>query len=350
MPTDYPHSQRIMSPWCTRPRASRKVLMIIDKFGWSYDAIAKGLIPCCAERDLAVDIISLADNVDYLDRHHSEYDLVFAMGWTLIMSKKRKHGYHQELTFLDRQRLITGIHSHRAWDEYESLPDACPAPPQALIEQLSTLRGVNVVSRRLFHLFRDAGLSNITLTENGVDTDLFAPMRPVSTDRLRPLVVGFSGSTHIEKHDQLKGYSQFIAPLRELPNVEVKVLGGKGEHQVKREEMPGLYNQIDVYICASTSEGFSQSVLEASACGRGVLSTRVGGCEDLITEGHNGFFIDRNLSAIKGLVARLEANRGLVRQLGENNRGRILERYAWTIQGPVWLDFIESNLPQAVGA
>jgi glycosyltransferase involved in cell wall biosynthesis len=112
--------------------------------------------------------------------------------------------------------------------------------------------------------------------------------------------------------------------------------------------MPDLYNHIDLYICASTSEGFSQSVLEASSCGRGVISTRVGGCEDLITEGHNGFFIERNLPAIKHLVTKLEADRVLVRQLGEHNRQRIVERYAWTIQGPVWLEFIESNLKQCI--
>ncbi|NOS80045.1 MAG: glycosyltransferase family 4 protein [Nitrospira sp.] len=328
----------------------RKVLIIIDKFGWSYDAIVKGLTKGHTDGALSFDIVSLADNLDYIERHHTQYDLVFAVGWTLVMSKKRKHRYRQELTFLDRRKLITGIHSHRSWDEYASLPEACPPPPLELIEELSTLRHINVISRRLFDIFREAGLTNITLTENGVDTDLFVPTHPITTDRHRPLIVGFCGSTHIDKHDHLKGYSQFIAPLRELPNVEIKVLGGKGEGQVKREEMPQLYNQIDLYICASTSEGFSQSVLEASACGRGVISTRVGGCEDLITEGHNGFFIGRDLPGIKRLVTQLEADRLLVQQLGGNNRKRVLERYAWAIQGPVWLEFIQSNLPEPVGA
>jgi glycosyltransferase involved in cell wall biosynthesis len=176
-----------------------------------------------------------------------------------------------------------------------------------LIEQLSRLRSVNAISCRLFDLFRKAGLTNVVLTENGVDADLFSPARPISVDRQRPLVVGFCGSTNIDKHDYLKGYSEFIAPLQDLPNVEVKVLGGKGDQRVSRVEMPNLYSQIDLYICASTSEGFSQSVLEASSCGRGVISTRVGGCEDLITEGHNGFFIDRDLSPSHQVRSRSDA-------------------------------------------
>ncbi len=142
----------------------------------------------------------------------------------------------------------------------------------------------------------------------------------------------------------LKGFSEFILPLNQLPNVEVKVLGGKGKGQVKREDMPSLYNQIDLYLCASTSEGFSQSVLEASACGRGVISTRVGGCEDLIEENINGFFIRRDIEEIKKLVTRLEGNRVLVKTLGENNRRIVLEKYSWRIQVKNWLEFIETNL------
>ena len=289
-------------------------------------------------------------DLEYIERNHAAYDLVFAMGWTFIIAKKKQLRYRRELTFLDRKKVIAGIHSHRSWDGYASLPDACPSPPEELVEQLSTLKGINVISRRLFHLFRAAGLSNITLTENGVDTDLFTPTRPITVDRSHPLVIGFCGSTNIDKHDYLKGYSQFIAPLRELPNVEVKVLGGKGKDLVKRQDMPQLFNQIDLYICASASEGFSQSVLEASACGRGVISTRVGGCEDLILEGYNGFFIERDLPAIKSLVTRLEENRPLVQQLGQHNRKQVLERYAWAIQGLAWLKFIKSNLQGSVNA
>ena len=326
------------------------VLIIVDKLGWSYDAIARGLVASNHRDDLSLTIVPLEGEIEYIERNHERYDLVFAMGWTLIMSKKSKHRYRHELTFLDRNKLVAGIHSHRAWDGYTSLPDACPPPPHELIEQLAQLKGVNVISRRLFDLFRNAGLTNVVLTENGVDTDLFTPTCSIPTDRHRPLVVGFCGSTNIDKHDYLKGYSEFIAPLQELPNVEVRVLGGKGACRVCREDMPDLYNQIDLYICASTSEGFSQSVLEVSACGRGVISTRVGGCEDLITEGYNGFFIERDLPAIKHLLTRLEADRLLVRQLGEHNRLRIMERYAWTIQGPVWMEFVESNLNQCINS
>jgi glycosyltransferase involved in cell wall biosynthesis len=322
-----------------------KCLIIIDKPGWSYDTIARGLVKYADNKHLAFDIVSAREDLEFIERNHTRYDLIFAMGWTLIISKKKKDNYQDKLTFLDRKKLITGIHSHRSWDNYLSLPDILYIPPQNLLDKLARLKGINVISRRLCSIFQRAGLRNITLTENGVDTELFKPTQPINTSRKRPLILGFSGSKDIAKHDYLKGFSAFILPLTHLPHVEVKVLGSRGANQVKREDMPALYNQIDLYICASTSEGFSQSVLEASACGRGILSTRVGGCEDLIEEHHNGFFIDRDLDVIKNLVLRLEADRSLVRRLGHNNRQRVLEKYAWKRQVKQWLQFIDSHLP-----
>lgn len=324
--------------------AAGRVLIITDKPGWSYDTIAKGLVRYNDNEALVLDVAAASDQLEFIEREHHRYDLAFPLGWTQVISKKKKHAFQDLLPFIDRGKLITGIHSHRSWDDYASLPDSSPPPPPALIERLATLRGINIISRRLYRIFAAAGLTNIVQTENGVDTDLFSPVRPVNVDPAMPLVVGFSGATEIAKHDFLKGFSEFIAPLGDIPNVRLMVLGGRGEHQVKREDMPALYNQIDLYVCASTSEGFSQSVLEAAACGRGVVSTRVGGCEDLIEEGHNGYFIPRDLAPIKAVIARLEADRQLVRRLGENNRQVVLDRYAWSVKVRDWLRFIEAHL------
>ncbi|CAG7857448.1 hypothetical protein MCAMS1_02269 [biofilm metagenome] len=325
------------------------VLIILDKYGWAYDTLARGLVDHAQNEKLSFDIVSAADDMAYIQENHHRYELVFVFGWTSVFSNKKNKNYAQLLPFLDNSKLITGIHSHRSWDNYLSQPDELPPPPLDLINKLGNIKKINVISRRLFRIFENAGLSNIVLTENGVDTELFNPSVPVNTDRSKPLKIGFSGSKDIAKHDFLKGFSEYILPLNTLHNVEVCVLGGRGANQVKREDMPALYNQIDLYICASTSEGFSQSVLEASACGRGIISTRVGGCEDLIVESHNGFFINRDINSIKQLVARLEADRDLVKQLGENNRKIVEETYSWDIRVKDWLDFIKGSLPGQTG-
>jgi glycosyltransferase involved in cell wall biosynthesis len=324
---------------------AHKILLVVDQPGWAYDSMAKGIKRLINDRKYEIDILSIKNDLEELQSTYGKYDLIFAMSWTLVMAKKAKRNFMHELLFLDRGKLVAGIHSHRSWDNYQSRPDYCPGPPRMLVNELAKLKRISVISRRLFRTFRDAGLTNITLTESGVDTDLFVPTRPVNVDRQLPLVLGFSGSTEIDKHDDLKGYSQFIAPLNELKNVEIVTLGGKGPERVAPAEMPDLYNKIDLYICASSSEGFSQSVMEASSCGRGVVSTRVGGCEDLIVEGFNGFFVDRTLEDMTRCVLYLEANRDVVKRIGENNRSRVVAEYSWKAKIDEWERFLDSNLP-----
>ena len=213
-----------------------KVLIVIDKHGWSYDTIARGLVKHNPNADLVFDIVGVNEESEFIERHHGQYDLVFAIGWTLVMSKRHKHHYRDLLPFLDRDKLITGIHSHRSWDDYLSLPEADREPPGELVQRLSKLKGINIISRRLFRIFSEAGLSNIVLTENGVDATLFTPARPVNTDRRTPLVIGFSGSTEIAKHDHLKGFSEFIlahdigGPSRRRPR---RARGGVGRRRAE---------------------------------------------------------------------------------------------------------------------
>ncbi|MDH3209711.1 MAG: hypothetical protein OEL91_04940, partial [Burkholderiaceae bacterium] len=203
-----------------------KVLIVTDKPGWSYDTIAKGLVRYNNNDRLVLDIAAASDEMDFIEREHHRYDLIFPLGWTQIISKK-KPLYEDLMPFVERRKLITGIHSHRSWDDYTSLPDFSPSPPAVLLDRLSRLRGVNTVSRRLHQIFERAGLTNIALTENGVDTELFSPKKPVNIDPRTPLVLGFSGSKDIPKHDYLKGFSEFIEPLSAIPNVQIMVLGNR---------------------------------------------------------------------------------------------------------------------------
>ena len=208
---------------------ARRVLLAVDKRGWSYETIAKGLVRYNDDPSLALDILSLSEDREQIENRQREYDLVFALGWTSVFAKKKKLGFRAELPTVEPDRIITGVHSHRAWDDYQSTPDFCPAPPAALIEKLGSVRGVNIISKRLYNLFRNAGLRNATLTENGVDAELFRPISAVSPAPGRPLRVGFSGSKEIAKHDRLKGFSDFIEPLNRIAGVEVVELGGRGE-------------------------------------------------------------------------------------------------------------------------
>jgi len=60
---------------------------------------------------------------------------------------------------------------------------------------------------------------------------------------------------------------------------------------IENTNTPELYYQAsDAYILASKSEGMSNSLLEAMACGLPSIVTKISGSEDLIDEGVHGLF------------------------------------------------------------
>lgn len=55
-----------------------------------------------------------------------------------------------------------------------------------------------------------------------------------------------------------------------------------------------IYEQCDVWLCCSLSEGFGLTILEAMACRTPAVSTKCGGPEDIISHGNNGYLCDVN--------------------------------------------------------
>lgn len=58
------------------------------------------------------------------------------------------------------------------------------------------------------------------------------------------------------------------------------------------------YQSSDIFILPSRNEGMSNSLLEALSCGLPSIVTPVSGSKDLVVDGWNGFFIDRDPKCI----------------------------------------------------
>ncbi len=68
-------------------------------------------------------------------------------------------------------------------------------------------------------------------------------------------------------------------------------------------ELSELYRHAQTFALASDEEGFGIVVIEAMACGIPVVSTRSGGPDGIITDGKEGFLVDRD--DVGALAARL---------------------------------------------
>jgi glycosyltransferase involved in cell wall biosynthesis len=179
-----------------------------------------------------------------------------------------------------------------------------------------------------------SGRSDPHFIPNSVDSDLFV-YRPASEIISRHLV--FCGEMRLKK-----GSEVLLQALSELSGDWSLTLAGgfRGaaesayrqwsvrDRQAARRVrllpyardaamLNELYGQADLVLNPALWDGMPNSVLEAMACGRPTLSTRVGGLPDLVQDGETGYLL--GLSDLGGLAPAIE------QILRDPNRHRIGE-------------------------
>jgi glycosyltransferase involved in cell wall biosynthesis len=97
-----------------------------------------------------------------------------------------------------------------------------------------------------------------------------------------------------------------------------------------QSRLPALYAASDVVVLSSKFDNSPNCVLEANACERPVVATRVGGVPRYVTEGENGLLTDGgDASGLARAILELLGNPERSREMGLAGRRRILERHSW---------------------
>lgn len=202
-----------------------------------------------------------------------------------------------------------------------------------LLWSLSQADLITCVSRELAEKCRVlSNRDDICYTPNSVDLALFHP-QPRSEELNRKfgidheLVLGFFGELRMKK-----GITFLLEAFREVSAVmpvRLFLVGGvrrEDRHFLEaflqnnrclydrvvmidytrnREELCSLYNLVDIVLAPSLWEGMPNSVLEAMACEKIVISSDAGGAKDIICDGENGFLIKtRELHMLKDNILR----------------------------------------------
>ena len=165
------------------------------------------------------------------------------------------------------------------------------------------------------HLAEDYGVSpaRIALCYNGVDTSQFSPGEACRPEALAgaDLVIGSVCVLRPEKRLELlveafariRGLASGVKLLIVGSGPELSMLQAKAaEHGVTADcvflpavpNVASLLRAIDIFVSCSSSEAFSNAILEAMACGCCVVGSAVGGTPELIKDGKRGLLFEPN--------------------------------------------------------
>jgi glycosyltransferase involved in cell wall biosynthesis len=219
-----------------------------------------------------------------------------------------------------RERLLIGVCSHFELD------GAWRAPALATIDELA--RAVFVNNRLLLDELAPLVRRPLFYTPNGVDTTFFSPAAQPASRGAR-LRVGWAGSLGNQGAEQ-RGVHEVIVPAAAAVGAEV-CLAAREETWRTAAEMVDFYRSLDVYVCASRSEGTPNPCLEAAACGLPLVTTAVGNMPELVRHGENGFLVERDAEAMAAKLAQLRDDPELRTRMGRAARAAV-EAWDWRHQ------------------
>lgn len=156
----------------------------------------------------------------------------------------------------------------------------------------------------------------------GCVADLFAVKRHVD------LIDAFARirDTYPQAHLLLVGEG----PLRSA--IELRARARRVEDGVhmlgSRKDVDALLPALDVFVLASDTEGLSNAILEAQACGLPVVATHVGGNPDLIDDNCGALVPARDPDAMAEAISALLCNPDLRDRMGAAARSRVVGNHS----------------------
>jgi colanic acid/amylovoran biosynthesis glycosyltransferase len=103
--------------------------------------------------------------------------------------------------------------------------------------------------------------------------------------------------------------------------------------RLKPEEVRDKLQQADAFLLSSLSEGISNAVLEAMACGLPVVTTDCGGMREAVTTNVEGFVVPvRESEQMSQALATLCEDAALRTRMGRAARKRVLQEFTLSQQ------------------
>lgn len=101
---------------------------------------------------------------------------------------------------------------------------------------------------------------------------------------------------------------------------------------VDSQDLPKYYLACDIFVLHSLYEQFGIVLVEAMACGKPVISTKVGAIPDIVENEKTGLLVEpKNPKQLADAILKLANDEKLRKRLGEEGMKKAKEKYDWNI-------------------
>ncbi len=288
------------------------IAILVDVEGWAWWIKSQYLIRYLSD-DFNFTLVSLIDGGKHYRIENDLFDLYLTFGYSYIP-------YLRKVPF---EKRISGVTAHRG---------------NSIIQDLKSVKWLHANSILLRNFLLKSGFAeeNVFYVPNGVDTEMFYSKKPINPNS--ELIVG-----HIGKISPLKGQKEIIEPAVKASKVKYFSHYNTWEEKIPYDKMVDLYQNIDLFIVASTEDGTPCPALEAAACGRPILSNAIGNMPEFIVDGYNGFIVKKDISEYVNKIKWLKNHKKELVRMGYNARKTAIE-WDWCIQAENYRDMFTTIL------
>jgi glycosyltransferase involved in cell wall biosynthesis len=200
-------------------------------------------------------------------------------------------------------------------------------------------------------LVADGVAADRTVTvHEGIDVDRIRATAPVNVHEIcflprhAPLVGNVAALVPHKGQRHLIDAAHLV--VRELPDARFVIFGeGELREQLERQvrehrlekhvvlpgfrpDVVGCIKDFDLFAMSSVTEGLGTSLLDAMACSRAIVATRVGGIPEIVEAGRTGVLVPpRDPAEMAKAIVRLLGDEESRRRMGEAGLARVSQRF-----------------------
>lgn len=187
---------------------------------------------------------------------------------------------------------------------------------EPLLKEMSECYCLIATNQKLYEIAKSVN-DRVYLVPNGIDLDEWDVIK--NTEE-RPFTVGFCGNISTPAYREYKGYD-IVEKACNKANVKLKTALYKSG-QIPHEKMRELfYGNIDCIVHPTLGEGCSNTLMEASACGVPIITTKCAGLHgELLKEGKDVLFCARTVKSIQKAIEQIKNDKNLRTKLSKGSR------------------------------